>query len=38
MHMKNEKVNLAMCILVPTVFIIGLVAGLLYEGNALSTY
>ncbi|MEN9510745.1 MAG: hypothetical protein RLZZ370_564 [Bacteroidota bacterium] len=38
MHMKSEKVNLAMCILVPTVFIIGLVMGLLYEGHALSTY
>jgi cytochrome c oxidase subunit IV len=38
MHMKNEKVNLAMCILVPTMFIIGLVMGLLYEGHALSTY
>lgn len=36
MHLKYEKINLALVILVPTVFIIGLVMGLLYEGNALS--
>lgn len=36
MHMKNEKITLALVILVPIIFIIGLVMGLLYEGNALS--
>jgi cytochrome c oxidase subunit IV len=36
MHMKYEKINLALVILVPTIFIIGLVMGLLYEGNALT--
>lgn len=36
MHMKSEKISLALCILVPTIFIIGLVMGLLYEGNALT--
>ena len=35
MHLKHEKINLALVILVPTLFIIGLVAGLLYEGNAI---
>lgn len=33
MHMKHEKVDLAMCILVPILFVFGLIAGLLYEGN-----
>ncbi|MCC7299284.1 MAG: cytochrome C oxidase subunit IV family protein [Bacteroidia bacterium] len=36
MHMKNEKIALALIILVPVIFIIGLVMGLLYEGNALT--
>lgn len=36
MHMKNEKIALALIILVPIVFIVGLILGLLYEGNALS--
>lgn len=36
MHLKHEKVNLAMVILVPTIFIIGLIMGLLYEGNAIT--
>lgn len=36
MHMKNEKIALALIILVPVIFIIGLVMGLLYEGNAIS--
>lgn len=36
MHMKHEKINLALIILVPTIFIIGLIMGLLYEGNAIS--
>lgn len=36
MHMKQERITLALVILVPTVFIIGLVMGLLYEGNALT--
>jgi cytochrome c oxidase subunit IV len=35
MHMKHERINLALIILVPTVFIIGLIMGLLYEGNAI---
>jgi cytochrome c oxidase subunit IV len=36
MHMKNEKITLALSILVPIIFILGLIAGLLYEGNALT--
>ena len=36
MHMKNERITLALCILVPAIFIIGLVMGLLYEGDALT--
>jgi cytochrome c oxidase subunit IV len=36
MHLKHEKINLALIILVPTIFILGLIMGLLYEGNALS--
>jgi hypothetical protein len=35
MHLKHEKINLALVILVPTLFIVGLVMGLLYEGAAL---
>ncbi len=38
MHMKNERMNLALAILVPIIFIGGLILGLLYEGHALSTY
>lgn len=33
MHMKHEKVDLAVIILVPLLFVLGLIAGLLYEGN-----
>ena len=36
MHMKNEKVNLAMIIIVPTVFIFGLIWVMLYEGGAIT--
>ena len=36
MHMKDEKVTLSLSILVPAIFIIGLIMGLLYEGNALT--
>ncbi len=36
MHMKHEKVNLALIILVPTLFIVGLIMGLLYEGHAIT--
>ena len=36
MHMKYEKITLALIILVPIVFIVGLIAGLLYEGNAIT--
>ena len=35
MHLKHEKVSLALIILVPTIFICGLILGLLYEGSAL---
>ena len=33
MHMKHEKIDLAACILVPLLFVLGLISGLLYEGN-----
>ncbi|MFM9944572.1 MAG: cytochrome C oxidase subunit IV family protein [Bacteroidia bacterium] len=33
MHMKHEKIDLAACIIVPFLLVLGLVAGLLYEGN-----
>jgi len=33
MHMKHEKVDLALIILLPLLFVFGLIAGLLYEGN-----
>jgi cytochrome c oxidase subunit IV len=36
MHLKYERINLALIILVPTIFILGLIAGLLHEGNAIS--
>ncbi len=36
MHLKYERINLALIILVPTIFIVGLIAGLLHEGNAIS--
>jgi cytochrome c oxidase subunit IV len=35
MHLKHEKINLALVILVPMVFVLGLISGLLYEGSAL---
>ena len=35
MHLKYEKINLALIILVPVVFILVLILGLLYEGNAI---
>jgi len=33
MHLKFEKLGLIYCIVVPTIFIIGLVAAMLYEGT-----
>lgn len=33
MHLKFEKMGLALCILVPLVFIIGFIVAMLYEGN-----
>jgi cytochrome c oxidase subunit IV len=36
MHLKHEKINLALIILVPIIFLLGLIMGLLYEGNALT--
>ncbi len=36
MHMKYEKLTLVLVILVPFVFVFGLIAGLLYEGNAIT--
>ncbi len=38
MHMKHETAGLVSSILVPILFIAGLILGLLYEGHALSTY
>ena len=35
MHLKHERINLALMIIVPTIFIVGLIMGLLYEGNAI---
>lgn len=37
MHMKHEHKYLALSILVPVLFIVGLIMGLLYEGNFWST-
>lgn len=37
MHLKHEHKYLALSILVPIVFIVGLISGLLYEGNFWST-
>lgn len=37
MHMKHERQNLALSIIVPVLFILGLIMGLLYEGNFWST-
>ena len=37
MHMKHEKLDLALSIIVPVLFIVGLIMGLLYEGNFWST-
>ncbi len=36
MHLKSEKVNLALMIVVPTLFIMGLIWVMLYEGNAIT--
>jgi len=36
MHMKNEKINLALMIIVPTLFIMGLIWVMLWEGNAIT--
>ncbi len=36
MHLKFEKIGLLYAILVPTVFILGLVAALIFEGSALT--
>ncbi len=33
MHMKHERTNLALSIIVPILFVVGLIMGLLYEGN-----
>jgi len=33
MHMKHERTSLVLTILVPVLFIIGLIMGLLYEGD-----
>lgn len=38
MHMKHETASLVFTILLPILFIAGLILGLLYEGHALSTY
>lgn len=37
MHMKHERMSLALSIIVPVLFIVGLIMGLLYEGNFWST-
>lgn len=37
MHMKHEKMGLVLAIIVPMVFVLGLIYGLLYEGNFWST-
>lgn len=37
MHMKHEHKFLALSILVPVLFVLGLIFGLLYEGNFWST-
>jgi len=38
MHMKHERLNLALSIIVPVLFILGLIFGLLYEGNFWSSF
>lgn len=38
MHMKHEKQNLALSIIVPVLFVVGLILGLLYEGNFWSSF
>ncbi|MBC7425596.1 MAG: cytochrome C oxidase subunit IV family protein [Bacteroidia bacterium] len=38
MHLKNEKTNLIMTVLVPIVFILWFITWMMYEGHALSTY
>jgi len=37
MHMKQERLNLALSIIIPLLFVLGLIMGLLYEGNFWST-
>jgi len=36
MHMKSEKVNLSLSIIVPVVFVLGLIWVMLFEGGAIS--
>lgn len=36
MHLKHEKLNLALIIVVPMIFVVGLVMGLLAEGGYIS--
>ncbi len=38
MHMKHERLNLALSIIVPVLFVIGLIMGLLYEGDFWSSF
>lgn len=38
MHMKHERLNLALSIIVPVLFVLGLIMGLLYEGNFWSSF
>lgn len=36
MHLKQEKMGLILTIVLPIIFIVGLILGLLYEGGALA--
>lgn len=38
MHLKHEKMGLILAIVVPMLFILGLITGLLYEGHYWSTF
>ena len=38
MHLKHEKLSLLLSIIVPVIFIAGLIMGLLYEGNFWSSF
>jgi cytochrome c oxidase subunit IV len=38
MHLKYEKINLILTIIIPVVFIVWFIIWMLYEGHALSTY